>query len=225
MRSADPAATRPARPPPIPTAVEAFAPLRPRRAAGFRSIEGELALSGRAGGERVRGRVLTGLEAGGAVRLEAPAPFGAPFFILAGRDERATLLLPRERRVLKDTAGLGRARAAHRPDARRRRSAADRVRMSGRQRRHRRRAVSGPAAGRPSRSAPSVSPICARVQGTPGAGRRRLRARGASTTRSTRAAIRGACACAEPATRRSTSPRASSSSRSTRRSITRALVG
>lgn len=70
---------------------------------GFRSIEGELALSGRAGGERVRGRILTGLEAGGAVRLEAPAPFGAPFFILAGRDERATLVLPREKRVMKDT--------------------------------------------------------------------------------------------------------------------------
>ena len=61
-------------------------------------------MSGRAGGERVRGRVLTGLEAGGRVRLEAPAPFGAPFFILAGRAERATLVLPRERRVLADTS-------------------------------------------------------------------------------------------------------------------------
>ena len=71
---------------------------------GFRSIEGELGLSGRAGGERVRGRGLAGREAGGAVRLEAPAPFGAPFFILAGKDETATLVLPRERRVLKDTA-------------------------------------------------------------------------------------------------------------------------
>jgi hypothetical protein len=70
---------------------------------GFRSIEGELALSGRAGDERVRGRILTGLESGGLVRLEAVAPFGAPFFILAGRAERATLVLPRERRVLKDT--------------------------------------------------------------------------------------------------------------------------
>ena len=37
------------------------------------------------------------------MRLEAPAPFGAPFFILAGRNETATLILPRERRVLKDT--------------------------------------------------------------------------------------------------------------------------
>jgi hypothetical protein len=38
------------------------------------------------------------------VRLEAVAPFGAPFFVLAGRAERATLVLPREHRVLKDTA-------------------------------------------------------------------------------------------------------------------------
>ncbi len=52
----------------------------------------------------MRGRILTGLEAGGSVRLEAPAPFGAPFFILAGREERATLVLPREQRVLTDTA-------------------------------------------------------------------------------------------------------------------------
>ena len=52
----------------------------------------------------MRGRILTGLESGGAVRLEAVAPFGAPFFILAGRAERATLVLPREHRVLKDTA-------------------------------------------------------------------------------------------------------------------------
>jgi hypothetical protein len=88
---------------PDPTAATAFEAAT-ASCRGFRSIEGELALSGRAGGERVRGRVLTGLEAGGAIRLEAPAPFGAPFFILAGRDEIATLVLPRERRVLKETA-------------------------------------------------------------------------------------------------------------------------
>src|SRR5687768_15196431 len=90
-------------PTPDPTAAEAFATAT-AACKGFRSLEGELSLSGRAGGERVRGRILTGLEAGGAVRLEAVAPFGAPFFILAGRAERATLVLPRERRVLKDTA-------------------------------------------------------------------------------------------------------------------------
>lgn len=87
---------------PDPTAAEAFAAAT-SSCKGFRSIEGELALSGRAGEERVRGRVLAGLEPGGAVRLEAVAPFGAPFFILAGRNERATLVLPRERRVLADT--------------------------------------------------------------------------------------------------------------------------
>jgi hypothetical protein len=89
-------------PGPDPTAAGAFLAAT-ASCRGFRSIEGELALSGRAGEERVRGRVLTGLEAGGAVRLEAPAPFGAPFFILAGRNEIATLILPRERRVLADT--------------------------------------------------------------------------------------------------------------------------
>jgi hypothetical protein len=89
-------------PGPDPTAADAFVAAT-ASCRGFRSIEGELALSGRAGAERVRGRVLTGLEAGGAVRLEAPAPFGAPFFILAGRSEVATLILPRERRVLANT--------------------------------------------------------------------------------------------------------------------------
>ena len=94
---------RPVGPPtPDPTAAAAFEAAT-AACRGFRSIEGELALSGRAGAERVRGRVLTGLDAGGAIRLEAPAPFGAPFFILAGRNETATLVLPRERRVLKDT--------------------------------------------------------------------------------------------------------------------------
>ncbi len=89
-------------PVPDPSAADAFAAAT-AACAGFRSMEGELALSGRAAGERVRGRILTGLESGGAVRLEAVAPFGAPFFILAGRSERATLVLPRERRVLADT--------------------------------------------------------------------------------------------------------------------------
>jgi hypothetical protein len=89
-------------PTPDPTAGDAFVTAT-ASCKGFRSIEGELSLSGRAGGERVRGRILAGLESGGAVRLEAVAPFGAPFFVLAGRNERATLVLPRERRVLKDT--------------------------------------------------------------------------------------------------------------------------
>jgi hypothetical protein len=90
-------------PGPDPTAAGAFT--RATAACrGFRSLEGELSLSGRAAGERIRGRVIAGLEAGGSVRLEGLAPFGAPIFILAGKAERATLLLPREHRVLKETA-------------------------------------------------------------------------------------------------------------------------
>jgi hypothetical protein len=71
--------------------------------AGLRTLTAELGLSGRAGAERLRGRVITGLARVGSARLEGVAPFGAPVFILAARAERATLLLPRERRVLDDT--------------------------------------------------------------------------------------------------------------------------
>ena len=88
---------------PDPGAVDAFT--RATAACrGFRSMTGELSLSGRAAGERIRGRVIAGLETGGSVRLEGVAPFGPPVFILAGTAEKATLLLPRERRVLKETA-------------------------------------------------------------------------------------------------------------------------
>lgn len=101
------AARAPARPsgPPGPdsTAVDAFTAAT-AACRGFRSMTGELSLSGRAAGERIRGRVIAGLAAGGAVRLEGVAPFGPPVFILAGTAERATLLLPREHRVLRDTA-------------------------------------------------------------------------------------------------------------------------
>lgn len=101
------AARAPARPAgtpgPDPTAADAFTTAT-AACRGFRSLTGELSLSGRAAGERIRGRVIAGLESGGSVRLEGVAPFGPPVFILAGKAERATLLLPREHRVLKDTA-------------------------------------------------------------------------------------------------------------------------
>jgi hypothetical protein len=64
-----------------------------------RTVTAELALSGRAGRQRLRGRVLAGL-APGALRLEGVAPFGAPAFIFVARDGDGTLLLPRDRRVL-----------------------------------------------------------------------------------------------------------------------------
>lgn len=63
-------------------------------------MSAELRLSGRAGDEKLRGTLHTGLAAPASVRVEAVAPFGQPVFILAGRDNRATLLLPRNDQVL-----------------------------------------------------------------------------------------------------------------------------
>lgn len=86
---------------PDPAAIEAF------RAAtasckGLQSLSGALRLSGRAGTEKLRGTLLSGLAAPASIRFEAVAPFGPPGFILAGRDNRATLFIPRESRVLRD---------------------------------------------------------------------------------------------------------------------------
>jgi hypothetical protein len=99
------AARAPARPTgpatPDPTAIDAFTQSI-RQCAGLKTVTAELRLSGRAGQERLRGTLHTGLAAPASLRVEAVAPFGQPFFILAGRDNRATLLLPRDDRVLID---------------------------------------------------------------------------------------------------------------------------
>jgi outer membrane biogenesis lipoprotein LolB len=71
---------------------------------GLRTFEVELALSGRAGPDRLRGRVHAGFAQPDSMRLEAVAPFGPPFFILVARDHAATLLLPRESGVLRGQA-------------------------------------------------------------------------------------------------------------------------
>jgi hypothetical protein len=68
--------------------------------AGARTFTAELAVSGRAAGSRLRGRLVAGFERPGRVRLEGVAPFGAPAFVLASRGERAVLWLPRERRAV-----------------------------------------------------------------------------------------------------------------------------
>jgi outer membrane biogenesis lipoprotein LolB len=68
---------------------------------GVRTLTTELALAGRAGSERLRGRVLAGFERPASMRLEGVAPLGPPAFILAARGTMAVLLLPREDRVLK----------------------------------------------------------------------------------------------------------------------------
>lgn len=68
--------------------------------AGVRTLTVELALAGRAGGQRLRGRVVAGFERPDSMRLEGVAPFGPPVFILAARGTMATLLLQRDNRVL-----------------------------------------------------------------------------------------------------------------------------
>jgi hypothetical protein len=67
-----------------------------------RTMTAELSLSGRAASQKLRGRIIAGLERPGSMRLEGVAPFGQPVFIMAARAGRATLLLPRDGRVLAD---------------------------------------------------------------------------------------------------------------------------
>ena len=68
---------------------------------GIRTLTAELGLSGHAGRERLRGRVVAGLTRDGSMRLEGVAPFGPPAFILAARAGVSVLLLPRDARVLR----------------------------------------------------------------------------------------------------------------------------
>jgi hypothetical protein len=70
--------------------------------AGVRTLTAELGLSGRAGDRRIRGRAIVGFERPASMRLEGVAPFGPPAFVLAARDRRATLVLPRDNRVVRD---------------------------------------------------------------------------------------------------------------------------
>ena len=61
-----------------------------------------MAMSGKAGTTKLRGRVDAGFEAPARARLEGIAPFGTPVFILVADGIRGTLVLPREGRVLRD---------------------------------------------------------------------------------------------------------------------------
>jgi hypothetical protein len=69
---------------------------------GVRTLTAELGLSGRAGGRRIRGRAIVGFARPDSLRLEGVAPFGPPAFILAARRATATLLLPRDNRVVRN---------------------------------------------------------------------------------------------------------------------------
>ena len=65
------------------------------------TLAAEIGLSGRAAGQRLRGTLHAGFAPPESLRLEAVAPFGGPVFVLAGRDQAATLLLTREDRVVR----------------------------------------------------------------------------------------------------------------------------
>lgn len=67
----------------------------------IRTLTAEAGLSGRVAGRRLRGRLQLGIGDPDALRIEAVAPFGQPMFILAARDGEGTLLLPRDREVLR----------------------------------------------------------------------------------------------------------------------------
>ena len=82
-------------PDPGPVFIEAVA-----HCEALHSLTAEIGLSGRAGGERIRGRLIAGFAEPASVRLEAVAPFGPPVFILAASPRGSTLLLPRDERVL-----------------------------------------------------------------------------------------------------------------------------
>jgi len=68
----------------------------------IKTITASLAMSGKAGPMKLRGRIDAGFEAPARARLEGRAPFGKPAFILVADGARGTLVLPRDDRVLRD---------------------------------------------------------------------------------------------------------------------------
>lgn len=65
-----------------------------------RTLTVSMALSGKAGRTKLRGRVDAGFAAPAQMRLEGRAPFGRPVFVLTSNQDRAVLVLPRDDRVL-----------------------------------------------------------------------------------------------------------------------------
>lgn len=64
------------------------------------SLSVEVAVRGSVDGGRMRGRLLVGVAGSDGMYIEAPAPFGAPIFVLGATGGSATLLLPRDRRMV-----------------------------------------------------------------------------------------------------------------------------
>jgi hypothetical protein len=64
------------------------------------TLTAEVAVSGSVQGHRVRGRLSAGVANPASARLEAVVSFGPPLFIFVARDGDATLVLPRDNRIL-----------------------------------------------------------------------------------------------------------------------------
>ena len=71
---------------------------------GVKALSAVMSLSGRAGKQKLRGRIDAGLEAPDRIALEAVAPFGKPFFVLAASGAASMLVLPRDGRYLEGAA-------------------------------------------------------------------------------------------------------------------------
>jgi len=67
-----------------------------------KTITASMALSGKAGSTKLRGRIDAGLAAPGRARLEGVPPFGKPVFVLVADAGKGTLVLTRDDRVLRD---------------------------------------------------------------------------------------------------------------------------
>ena len=104
------AACAPPRAPSLPTGSGApfpeFASAYAEATAGcadVRTFTAVLAMSGRAGRTKLRGRLEAGFASPANMRLEGIAPFGKPVFVLTASGENGTLVLTRDNRVLRNT--------------------------------------------------------------------------------------------------------------------------
>jgi hypothetical protein len=58
----------------------------------LKSLSSELRISGKVANQKLRATVFAGITADEQIRLEMPAPFGRPVFVLAGTNDRSTLV-------------------------------------------------------------------------------------------------------------------------------------
>jgi hypothetical protein len=84
---------------PVPDAADAIADATTSCRA-VSTFSAEVGVSGSVGSQRLRGRLLVGLASPASARIEAVAPAGPPLFIFVASGQDATVLLPRDDRVL-----------------------------------------------------------------------------------------------------------------------------